>query len=62
MRKIEINATGSAEAVQTYKTKTMKTIKILTPAGIVNVQVNDNTNVEQLTKELIDKYGTFIQI
>lgn len=40
-----------------------KEIRILTKNnGIVCIPVNDSTNVIELEKELIDKYGVFIQV
>lgn len=41
----------------------MKKITILTANnGIVKIDISENTNIEELQKELIEKYTTFIQI
>lgn len=41
----------------------MKTIKLLTQnSGIITININENTDIEKLTKEIIKKHGTFIQI
>lgn len=40
----------------------MQTIKILTPNGLVTVEIKDGQDLAQLEKELIEKYGTFIQL
>jgi len=41
----------------------MNQITILTKNdGIVKIDIPENTNVEELQKELIEKYTTFIQI
>lgn len=41
----------------------MKTIKLLTQkSGIITIEIDENTDIEKLTQEIIKKHGTFIQI
>lgn len=41
----------------------MKTIKLLTQnSGIITINIDDKTDIEKLTQEIIKEHGTFIQI